>query len=146
MQWLSDGSNWLILGFILLIIEIFAPGVFVMWWGLAALSLATIVTLITDLSLILQLLIFVCLAITFSLFWWRYQHNINQQEDVTTLLNAREHTMIGTQGMIIELLSNGVARGKFGDTTWRVQGENLAIGDKVRVIAVEGITLQVRLV
>ncbi|KMK51900.1 membrane protein [[Actinobacillus] muris] len=141
MEWLSGWSAWLILGFILLILEIVIPGVFVVWWGFAAILIAGLVTLIPDLALAYQTAAFAVLAILFSVLWWKYQHKKDIQDDQATELNARDHTMLGTQGKIIEILENGIARGKFGDTTWRVVGENLHIGDQVIVQNVEGITL-----
>ena len=37
-DWLTTWSvwHWLVLGFVLLIAEILVPGVFLLWWGLAA--------------------------------------------------------------------------------------------------------------
>lgn len=55
-----------------------------------------------------------------------------------------EHAMLGAQGFVVEILPNGIARGKFGDTTWRVIGNNLQVADKIEVQKVEGITLFVR--
>lgn len=52
--------------------------------------------------------------------------------------------MLGAQGFVVEILPNGIVRGKFGDTTWRVIGNNLQVADKIEVQKVEGITLFVR--
>ncbi|MBF0784555.1 NfeD family protein [Muribacter muris] len=144
MEWLSGWSAWLILGFALLILEIAIPGVFIVWWGFAAILVAGLVALIPVLPMAWQVTAFAVLAIVFSLLWWQYQHRKDVQADQSTELNARDHTMIGTQGAIIEILDNGIARGKFGDTTWRVVGEHLKLGDKVTVYKVEGITLFVK--
>lgn len=51
--------------------------------------------------------------------------------------------MLGQIGIVQEMADNGIGRGKFGDTTWRIQGEDLLPNDKVEVIAVQGITLMV---
>ncbi|MCI7354343.1 MAG: NfeD family protein, partial [[Actinobacillus] rossii] len=39
--------------------------------------------------------------------------------------------------------ANHIGRGRFGDTTWRIQGENLTVGDRIKVQSVQGITLTV---
>lgn len=52
--------------------------------------------------------------------------------------------MQGQQGRVTEVLSGNTARAAFGDTTWRVEGQELQVGDLVEVIAVRGITLLVR--
>lgn len=146
MEWLSGWSAWLIFGFALLILEIAIPGIFVVWWGFAAILVAGLLGLVPTLNLAWQATLFAILAIIFSLLWWKYQHGKDVQADQSSELNARDHTMIGTQGAIVALLENGIARGKFGDTTWRVAGENLKLGDKVTVYKVEGITLFVNVI
>lgn len=143
MEWLSDWGGWLIVGFILLILETLAAGVFIVWWGISALIVAGIVALVPHLPLSWQLAIFAIIAIIFSLIWWKYQHKKDSEEDQQINLNARGHAMHGAQGVVVEVLENGVVRGKFGDTTWRVKGENLNVGDKIKVEQVEGITLLV---
>lgn len=141
MEWFSGWSAWLILGFVLLILEIAIPGVFIVWWGFAAILIAGLTTLAPNLAFAWQATAFAVLAITFSLLWWKYQHNKDNQDDQSTNLNARDHVMLGIQGTITDILENGIARGKFGDTTWRVIGDNLNVGDKVIVQKVDGITL-----
>lgn len=141
MDWLFSWTGWLTLGFVLLALELLAPGVFIMWWGLSALILAALSAFLPHLGIAYQIPIFAILAIIFSLIWWKYQHGKDKQDDEQTSLNSREHVMIGAKGVIVEILENGIARGKFGDTTWRVIGTDLKIGDKVQVQKVEGITL-----
>jgi regulator of membrane protease activity len=51
--------------------------------------------------------------------------------------------MIGAQGKVLEIGENGIGRGAFGDTTWRIQGRDLAVNDIVEVTAVDSITLKV---
>lgn len=143
MEWLSSWTLWLIGGFALLILEAIIPGVFLMWWGLAAVVVAGVVGLLPWLGLGWQVSIFAVLATLLSLFWWRYQHQKDQQDDQISALNQRDHAMIGAMGVIVELQQNGIARGKFGDTTWRVEGSPLSVGQTVKVVSVEGITLKV---
>ncbi|WP_373819617.1 NfeD family protein [Glaesserella sp.] len=143
MEWFSGSTAWLIFGFGLLILETIVPGIFIMWWGFASIIVAGVLYLFPGLAFSLQAAIFAILAITFSVLWWKFQHNRDKKEDKKNELNFRDHAMIGSRGSIVEILDNGVARGKFGDTTWRVVGENLKLGDKVKVEQVEGITLNV---
>lgn len=46
MEWLVNWSvwHWVILGFVLLIAELMIPGVFLLWWGLALLITAGLMT------------------------------------------------------------------------------------------------------
>ncbi|WP_374014723.1 NfeD family protein, partial [uncultured Haemophilus sp.] len=48
------------------------------------------------------------------------------------------------QGIVQELGANGIGRGAFGDTTWRIQGDNLTVGALIEVERVDGITLIVK--
>ena len=52
--------------------------------------------------------------------------------------------MLGKRGSVQEIASNGIGRGVFGDTTWRIQGERLRANDLIEVKAVSGITLIVQ--
>ncbi len=52
--------------------------------------------------------------------------------------------MLGKKGTVLEIGSNGIGRGAFGDTTWRIQGEHLTVNDLVVVERVDGITLLVK--
>lgn len=141
MEYLNNWTAWLIFGFILLILELAIPGVFLMWWGFAAIITATVASF---LSLTWQISFFAVLATFFSLAWWKYQRKKDQIDDRQTELNARNHHLIGSIGVVEEITPTNIIRAKFGDTTWKVQGENLNVGDKVQVLKTEGIVLLVR--
>lgn len=141
MEFLSNWTIWLIIGFVLLILELMIPGVFLMWWGFAAMMTAVMANFV---SLAWQVTFFAILATIFSLAWWKYQRNKDDVDDRHTALNAREHHLMGSYGIVEEIIQGSIIRAKFGDTTWKVQGENLCVGDKVQVIGTEGIVLQVR--
>ena len=135
-DWLTTWSvwHWLVLGFVLLIAEILVPGVFLLWWGLAAIVAAGVMALVPSLSLTALAVFYAILAIILSLLWWKYQHGKDNQD----------HTLLGKKGTVLEIGSNGIGRGAFGDTTWRIQGEHLNVNDLVVVERVEGITLLVK--
>ncbi len=146
MQWLMTWTvwHWLVFGFSLLIAEILLPGVFLLWWGLAALVIAAVVALVPTLPLSIVIVGYALLAIILSLLWWKYQHGKDRADQAKTSLNQRDHAMLGLRGSVREVSDNGIGRGYFGDTTWRIQGQNLQVGDIVEVQRVEGITLWVR--
>lgn len=136
--------HWLVLGFVLLIAEIMMPGVFLLWWGLAALVTALLQFLLPDFSLVGLAIFYGVLAALLSVLWWRYQHRKDKRDQAKTSLNQRDHAMLGKQGIVQEIAANGIGRGAFGDTTWRIQGERLHVGEPVKVVHVEGITLIVK--
>lgn len=144
MEWF-DGWQfwyWLILGFVLLIGEAIIPGIFLLWWGLAAFIVGILNSIIT-IPAAWDWIIFAALAVIASLAWWRYQHNKDQLEDPHTALNQRGIAMLGQQGIITDIQHNHIGRAHFGDTTWRIKGKNLQCGDIIKVISIDGITLQV---
>ncbi|WP_373767913.1 NfeD family protein [Glaesserella sp.] len=143
-EWYSGWAAWLILGFGLLILETVAPGIFIMWWGFAAIIIAGLVAIFPEMGFSGQIIIFAVLAIVFSVAWWKYQHDKDTKDDKVSALNSREYSMLGARGTIVEILENGTVRGKFGDTTWRVSGADLKVGDAVEVVKVDGITLIVK--
>lgn len=61
MEWLSGWSAWLIFGFALLILEIAIPGIFVVWWGFAAILVAGLLGLVPTLNLAWQATLFAVL-------------------------------------------------------------------------------------
>lgn len=146
MEWLNTWTfwHWLILGFVLLIAEIIVPGIFLLWWGLAAIVVSIISVLIPDLSLTAQCFIYAILAIILSLVWWKYQHTKDEKDQANSSLNQRDHAMLGCRGKVETIADNGIGRGAFGDTTWRIQGDGLKQGDIIEVQAVHGITLIVQ--
>lgn len=146
MEWFSTWSlwHWLILGFVLLIAELVIPGVFLLWWGLAAIVIAGVMALIPSLSLTVLAISYAILAIILSVSWWKYQHGQDKSDQLHSSLNQRDHAMLGTRGTVQDIAANGIGRGHFGDTTWRIQGTDLQVGDLVEVYQVDGITLKVK--
>ena len=145
MEWFVNWGvwHWLVLGFILLIAEIAMPGVFLLWWGLAAIVVAGIMKLFPDLPLSSLAVIYAIIAMILSVIWWRYQHGKDQADQSNRALNQRNHAMIGSRGKVLEIAENGIGRGAFGDTTWRIKGHGLSVNDIIEVTCVDGITLNV---
>lgn len=133
--------HWLILGFGLLIAEIFMPGVFLLWWGIAGIITAGLTALFPQISLTIMAIGYAILSAILSLLWWKYQHNKDLADDKKSVLNQRDHAMLGQIGIVQEIADNGIGRGKFADTTWRIQGENLQPNDRIEVVSAIGITL-----
>ncbi|OOF58518.1 NfeD family protein [Rodentibacter myodis] len=142
-EWLTTWTlwHWLVLGFVLLIAEVIIPGVFLLWWGLAALITALLQFLFPNLSLAELAIFYALLACILSVLWWKYQHTKDNRDQSHSTLNQRDHAMLNKQGIVVEIAANGIGRGAFGDTTWRIQGEHLAANDLIKVVRVDGITL-----
>lgn len=127
--------NWMVLGILLLVAEILAPGVFMIWIGIAALIVGAASLLLWDASFWtweLQLLAFAVLALVSALVGKRLFGGSREKSD-QPLLNRRGEQMIGRTATLTEPIREGRGRIQLGDTLWRVSGPDLPAGARVRV-------------
>jgi inner membrane protein len=139
---LSLGAwNWMILAAVLLTLELFAPGIFLMWFGLAAAATGLIVFRY-DLVWEWQLVWFCGLSLAAVLLAARYlrQHPVTSERP---LLNERAMQLIGQSFDLVDPIVNGRGSIKAGDTIWRVQGPELPKGMRIKVVGVDGTVLKV---
>ncbi|PWK71709.1 NfeD family protein [Aminobacter sp. AP02] len=136
--------NWMLLGFILLTMEIFAPGVFLLWIGIAALIVGSVSLLLWDAafwSWQAQILAFLVLALASA---YIGKQIVRGRGDVSDqpLLNRRGAQMIGRTATLTEPIKEGRGRIKLGDTMWRVSGPDLPVGTQVRVVSAADVDLE----
>ena len=137
--------HWLVFGLVLLILEMFAPGAILLWFGIAGLVVGIFQLLLGDLlSPQMQWLIFSILSVVSIFMWKAYakKHKLDDDDEGTTL-NRRGQSLVGHEFTLSESIENGVGKAKVGDTHWRVEGPELAKGQKIRVVGFEGATLKV---
>ncbi|RAZ91964.1 NfeD family protein [Mesorhizobium hawassense] len=127
--------NWMVLGIVLLVMEVVAPGVFMLWIGIAALIIGAVSLAIWDAAFWtwqVQVLAFLLLAVV-SAFVGR-QIAVGRQGSIDQpLLNRRGAQMVGRTATLAEPIKNGRGRIRLGDTLWRVSGPDLPVGAQVRV-------------
>lgn len=131
--------NWVAIGLALMALEIIVPGVFLLWFGLAAMAVGTASLMFHNASFWpweAQVVVFVALSLVLA---W-YGKRMMDKGDTTDepLLNKRSEQMIGRLATLAEPVTNGYGRIKIGDTLWRVKGPDLATGAKVKVTSVIG--------
>ena len=138
----SLGSwSWVVLGLILLGLEILAPGTVFLWFGLSAIVVGAL-ALLFDLTWQLNVGLFLILSLV-SLFIGRRLMQRLASEKGDPGLNQRGSRYIGRVFVLTEPLSEGAGKLSIDDTIWRVSGEDLPAGTKVRVDGVEGARLVV---
>jgi membrane protein implicated in regulation of membrane protease activity len=130
---------WIVAGLVLLGLELMAPGVFLMWFGIAALLTGGIAFL-TDFTWQIDLLIFVVLAIVAVIVGRR---TFNRGTGEQPLLNQRAQRLVGTTYVLAEPIVDGQGRVRIDDTMWRISGPDLPAGARVRVAGVDGTLLTV---
>jgi hypothetical protein len=137
--------NWMVLGLILLTLEVFVPGIFLIWFGIAALITGAVSLALWELAIWTwppQVLLFLVLSLVTALYGRRTMRNGADTSD-EPLLNQRAAQLIGRHATLEEAIVNGHGRVKVGDTLWRVTGSDMPAGTKVRVTSVGQNTLDV---
>ena len=127
--------NWMVLGFVLLVMEIVAPGVFMLWIGIAALIIGAVSLIIWDAAFWtwqVQVLAFRILSLVSAYIGKRLVGGRHEDAD-QPLLNRRGAQMVGKLATLVEPIKDGRGRIKLGDTLWRVSGPDLPAGTQVRV-------------
>lgn len=134
--------HWWVLGLLLLVVEILAPGFFFLWMAIAGFVTGLIAWLMPFISLNAQLLIFSITTIA-AIFGWRiYGYRLNQPSD-QPLLNQRGAQYIGRTFNLYEPIINGQGKIKVDDTLWKVNGADCPISSKVKVVACRGTVFEV---
>ncbi|MGW6778357.1 NfeD family protein [Brucella pseudogrignonensis] len=135
--------GWFVLGLVLLILEILAPGIFLIWFGLAALVTGGISFLLGSLAGFgwqLQIVLFLVLSVIFVLAGRRVFGSSDRQDE--PLLNRRGDQLVGQRATLAEPIVNGRGRIRINDTTWRIKGPDLPAGTEVHIVSFDAITLE----
>ena len=138
--------HWWVLGLALVIVEMIAPGFFLLWIGLAAgvtgLIMLLMSTVSWDVGWQVQFLIFGVLAVG-SVVAAKYYIRSNPIETTDATLNRRGEQYIGRVFNLDEAIINGIGKVRVGDGVWRAQGPDLPAGERVKVVGVDGTMLKV---
>lgn len=131
--------NWVVLGFILLLLELVFPGVFFVWFGLGALLTALVSLLFYNLPWIAFWEVEVVFFLIFSVIMVLIGRNFFRRDRETDepLLNRRTDQIIGKTVVLDEPVRDGKGRIRFDDTIWRIKGPDLPEGTEVKVVAFE---------
>lgn len=136
--------NWFLASLLLLILEIIMPGIFFMWFGLAALMTGTLAFLFAaslGFGWQAQVITFLILSVAIVVIGRRFLGA--QKSPGDPLINQRGEQLIGMRATLDETIVNGRGRIRINDTLWRVTGPDLAAGTRVRVVAFNPISLEV---
>jgi membrane protein implicated in regulation of membrane protease activity len=134
--------HWMILGVALVILEALAPGVIFLWMGIAALITGLIAFAADGLSWQFQTLMFAGLSIV-SVTTGRMWIKRRQVESDHPTLNRRGEQYIGRTFTLSEPIVNGIGKLRADDTTWKISGDDLPEGSRVRVVGANGTILRV---
>ncbi len=138
MEMLFENLNfmhWLVLGLSLIILELFLWTVFLLWIGASAITVSIFFYLMPDTSWPIQLLIFVILSLTTTSLAKRY-YPVKTVDDE---LHEKAKTYIGKECKVSSI-ENGSTKVQIGKSLWFAKGQNLSIGQTVKIINVESST------
>jgi hypothetical protein len=125
---------WLVAGLAVCAAETFVPGAFLIWIGLAAVAVG-VVEFLVAVALTPALLLFAALVVVFVFIGRRVYGSLDSGAPQLPL--SRAHALIGKEFYLDEAIERGYGRMRVGDSLWRVAGDDLPKGAKVRVVAVE---------
>ena len=134
--------NWLILGFILMALELLAPGVFMFWLGLAAL-LVGLLSFAINPSWQSQLLMFAVFAVAAVPLWRRVARSNSDASKSNPFLNKRTDALVGRVFTLEKPIIDGSGTVRIDDTIWRVAGPDVPAGSRVRIVQADGASLTV---
>lgn len=141
MRW--EVVGWGALALVLFAAEALAPGAFMLWIGIGAAAVFALVAVFADIPLLWQVVAFVLLSVVSIQCYRRWGRSHARQSDAP-LLNRRAEQLIGRVVVIDQDIVAGKGRAKIDDAFWVVAGPDLPAGSRVRVVAVEGMTLKVQ--
>jgi inner membrane protein len=134
--------DWLIFGVILMALELFAPGVFLFWLGLAALLVGLISSAMQP-SWQTQILMFAVFVTAAVPVWRRLARAGNAASTDNPFLNRRAEALVGRVFTLEKPIIDGSGTVRIDDTVWRVAGPDTPAGTRVRVIEAKGANLTV---
>lgn len=134
--------DWLGLGTVLLILEVFGAGGYLLWIGVAAAGVGILTYIVPAMSWEAQFLLFAVLSVLTALYWWRRQRSVLRKSDQPGL-NMRGSELIGRTFTVHDAIVSGRGKIKVGDGVWMVVGPDTPAGTQVRVVAQDGAILKV---
>jgi len=134
---------WLIAAVALVILELLAPGFFLVWMGAAAAITGAVVALMPH-PLAYQLGLFVLLAFV-AVFAGRAYYARNPVPTLDDKLNARASRLIGQTVTVETAIENGKGRVNVGDGVWNARGPDAPAGASVVILSADGTVLTVEL-
>jgi len=140
-----DFWHWWVIGIILIILELFAPGAFFLWMGIAAGLVGLILVVAPEMTWQYQFIVFAVVSVVSIVVWRNYLKKHPTETDRPTL-NMRGEQYVSRTFTLTEPVVNGVGKIKVDDTMWKIEGADCDTGTKVKVVKTDGAVLIVEVV
>jgi len=135
--------NWWVVAVFLIGIEIFAPGAVFLWMGISAGIVGFVLMLFPEMTWQIQLLIFAVLSLLSILVWRYFLRDRFPAPLPKRVLNRRGASYVGRTFTLKDPIVDGNGLLHVDDSRWKVEGEDLPAGTKVKVVAIDGTVLKV---
>lgn len=136
--------DWFIAGALLLVLEVLAPGVFMLWLGLAAMLVGAI-SLFVDWTWQAQFIAFAIFSVLAIPLWRRLSLEGSEKTD-QPFLNRRAEALVGRIFTLEKPIVDGSGTMRIDDSVWRITGADIPAGSRVKVARVDGTALHVEAV
>jgi membrane protein implicated in regulation of membrane protease activity len=140
--WPPSAPHWLVAGLVLLIAELATGTTFLLWPAIAA-WITGVLLFALPLEAPAQLLVFGGLTLCTTL-TGRYYVKGRWLGGGDDRLNDLTQSLPGSTAVAVAAFEDGVGRVRLGDSEWRAESaDDVAMGDRLRIVAVSGSTLRV---
>lgn len=141
-----DWWMWAILGIALILAELVVPSFVLIWFGLGALGMAILGFLLPGLSLTVQIFAWLVASVAMVVLWFK----LFKPEIYKSRAGMSDSNIIGEVGLLVrEVAPFERGRVRFqkplvGSDVWDcIADQNIASGERVKVLAIEGSLLKV---
>ena len=143
LTWIASlGSwNWFIAAALFLLIELVAPGAFMLWLGLSAILVGIISTAVVW-QWQVQFIAFAVFAVASIPAWRHFAHRMGQPTE-SPFLNRRMEGYVGRVFTLDKPIVDGTGTVRIDDTVWRVTGPDCPAGSRVKIAHADGASLLV---
>ncbi|HET7281799.1 MAG TPA: NfeD family protein [Sphingomicrobium sp.] len=133
---------WLIGGVVLLIAEVIAPGFFLIFIGAAAI-ITGVLAMVLGLPIPLQLGVFAILAFLSARLVGRRFYATRYDYSPDPFLNNKIGRLLGKVVVVVQAVDSHGGRVRVGDSEWSARGGPAAVGERVRIVDIDGNCLKV---
>ena len=127
--------HWLALGLAMVIIELFLWTTFLLWIGASAITVSIVFYLIPDVGGLTQLLTFLAISVAATYLSKKY-YPVKTVDDE---LNEKAKTYIGKECKVSSI-ENDVIKVQIGKSLWFAKGQELSVGQIVKIVDVDSST------
>ncbi|KFN50964.1 NfeD family protein [Arenimonas composti] len=133
---------WAAVALLLIAGETVAPGVFLVWAGIAAGGVFLVLLAVPGLPLVWQAVVFCVFAAVLVPVYLKFLRGRGRPSE-QPLLNRRGEQLVGQVHVLEQAIVDGRGRLKIGDAFWIAEGPDLPQGVRVRITGVRDMALQV---